>query len=118
MVNKVILVGNLGADPKMNGKICTFTLATTETYKKEKQTEWHKIVAFSRLAEICNEYLTRGSKVYIEGKIETQKWTDKDDNVRYTTQIIAREMKMLSARKESKPHEETPEQEIGSDVPF
>ena len=107
MVNKVILIGNLGADPEVrytqNGTaVANFRIATTETWKKEgekeEQTEWHRIVTFARLAEICGEYLSKGSKVYIEGRIQTRKWEDKDGNPRYTTEIVAREMKMLSPR--------------------
>ena len=107
MVNKVILIGNLGADPEVryaqNGTaVANFRIATTETWKKEggkeEQTEWHRIVTFGRLAEICGEYLSKGSKVYIEGRIQTRKWEDRDGNTRYTTEIVAREMKMLSPR--------------------
>ncbi|MBE9520793.1 MAG: single-stranded DNA-binding protein [Proteobacteria bacterium] len=107
MVNKVILIGNLGADPEVrytqNGTaVANFRIATTETWKKdgekEEQTEWHRIVTFARLAEICGEYLSKGSRVYIEGRIQTRKWEDRDGNPRYTTEIVAREMKMLSAR--------------------
>ena len=107
MVNKVILIGNLGADPEMrytqNGTaVANFRIATTETWKKEGEkeelTEWHRVVAFGRLAQICGEYLSKGSKVYIEGRIQTRKWEDRDGNPRYTTEIIAREMKMLSPR--------------------
>jgi single-strand DNA-binding protein len=107
MVNKAILIGNLGADPEVRytqsgTAVANFRIATTETWKKdgekEEQTEWHRIVTFARLAEICGEYLSKGSKVYIEGRIQTRKWEDKDGNPRYTTEIVAREMKMLSAR--------------------
>jgi single-strand DNA-binding protein len=107
MVNKVILIGNLGADPEMrytqNGTaVANFRIATTETWKKEGEkeelTEWHRVVAFGRLAQICGEYLSKGSKVYIEGRIQTRKWEDRDGNPRYTTEIMAREMKMLSPR--------------------
>jgi single-strand DNA-binding protein len=107
MVNKVILIGNLGADPEMrytqNGTaVANFRVATTETWKKEGEkeelTEWHRVVAFGRLAQICGEYLSKGSKVYIEGRIQTRKWEDRDGNPRYTTEIMAREMKMLSPR--------------------
>ena len=66
----------------------------------QDETEWHRIVAFGRLAEICGQYLTKGSKVYIEGRLQTSKWTDKDGNARYTTQVIAREMKMLDSRQD------------------
>ncbi len=108
MVNKVTLIGNLGSDPEIRytqsgAQVATFNVATTERWKGQdgqvqESTEWHKIVAWSRLAEICGEYLHKGSKVYIEGKIQTRKWQDKDGNDRYTTEIIAREMKMLSPR--------------------
>jgi len=103
----VILIGNLGADPEVrysqNGTaVANFRVATTETWKKEgekeEQTEWHRVVAFARLAEICGEYLSKGSKVYIEGRLQTRKWEDRDGNPRYTTEIVAREMKMLSPR--------------------
>ena len=136
MVNKVILIGNLGADPEVrytqNGTaVANFRLATTETWKKEGEkeelTEWHRIVTFGRLAEICGEYLSKGSKVYIEGRIQTRKWEDRDGNPRYTTEIVAREMKMLSPRgagdegqgayrEEEPPLPDVPP--MGDDVPF
>lgn len=137
MVNKVILIGNLGADPEVryaqNGTaVANFRIATTETWKKEgereEQTEWHRIVTFGRLAEICGEYLSKGSKVYIEGRIQTRKWEDRDGNTRYTTEVVAREMKMLSPRgagdesqrgayrEEEPPLAEVPPME--DDVPF
>lgn len=136
MVNKVILIGNLGADPEVrytqNGTaVANFRLATTETWtkegKKEEQTEWHRVVAFARLGEICGEYLSKGSKVYVEGRLQTRKWEDRDGNARYTTEIVAREMKMLSARgagesgSSSSGEEEPPYPEpsgMGDDVPF
>ncbi len=108
-VNKVILVGNLGADPEVkympNGNaVANVTLATSESWKdkqtgetKEK-TEWHRVVFFRRLAEIAGEYLKKGSQVYIEGKLQTRKWQDKNGNDRYTTEIIANEMQMLGGR--------------------
>jgi len=108
MINKVILIGNLGADPEMrftqNGTpVATFSLATTDRRKGQdgqvqEMTEWHRIVAWQRLAEICGEYLSKGSKVYIEGRLQTRKWKDQSGNDRYTTEIVAREMKMLSPR--------------------
>ena len=108
MINKVILIGNLGADPEMrytqNGTpVATFNVATTEKWKgqdgqQQEQTEWHRIVAWRKLAEICGEYLSKGSKVYIEGRLTTRKWADKDGNTRYTTEIQAREMKILTPR--------------------
>jgi single-strand DNA-binding protein len=108
MINKVLLIGNLGADPEIrytqNGTpVATFSLATTERRKGQdgqvqELTEWHRIVAWQRLAEICGEYLSKGSKVYIEGRLQTRKWKDQSGNDRYTTEIVAREMKMLSPR--------------------
>lgn len=103
MINKVILIGNVGRDPEVKytqsgTAVCNFSLATTERYNEEDHTEWHNIVAWKRLAEICGEYLTKGSKVYIEGKLTTRKWQDKDGDDKFTTEIVAREMKMLSPR--------------------
>ena len=135
MVNKVILIGNLGADPEVRYSqsgtaIANFRMATTETWKKqdgskEELTEWHRIVAFGRLGEICGEYLSKGTKVYIEGRLQTRKWDDRDGNTRYTTEIVAREMKMLSPKgtsdTSSTQYEEEPpfpEPVIGDDVPF
>jgi single-strand DNA-binding protein len=135
MINKVILIGNLGADPEVrytqNGTAVTnFRVATTESYKKEgerqEQTEWHRVVAFGRLGEICGEYLSKGSKVYIEGRLQTRKWEDRDGNARYTTEIVAREMKMLSPRgvggtvgnQPDEPPFPTPPSDFEDDVPF
>ena len=135
MINKAILIGNLGAAPEVRytqtgTAVTSFNLATTETWvkdtKKEEKTEWHKIVAWGRLGEICGEYLSKGSKVYIEGKIQTRQWDDKDGNKRYTTEIVAREMKKLSPKGGSSDHsssyqEEPPMPEpptMGEDVPF
>lgn len=108
MINKVILIGNLGADPEIRhtqsgAPVASFTLATTEKWKgqdgqMQESTEWHKIIAWQRLAEICGEYLRKGSRVYIEGKLQTRKWKDQAGNDRYTTEIVAREMKILSAK--------------------
>ena len=108
MINKAILIGNLGADPEIRHTqsgtpVATFNLATTERRKGQdgqvqESTEWHRIVAWQRLAEICGEYLHKGSRVYIEGKIQTRKWQDQNGVDRYTTEIVAREMKMLSPR--------------------
>ena len=134
MVNKVILIGNLGADPEVRYSqsgtaVANFRIATTETWKKqdgskEELTEWHRIVAFGRLGEICGEYLSKGSKVYIEGRLQTRKWDDRDGNTRYTTEIVAREMKILTPRggAENSSHFEEeppfPEPVMGDDVPF
>ena len=113
MLNKVMLIGNLGADPEVrftsNGTtVAIFRVATTEKWtsksgEAQQQTEWHNIVAWRRLAEICGEYLSKGSRVYIEGKLQTRKWQDQNGNNRYTTEIIAKEMKMLSPRPENMP---------------
>ena len=103
-----MLIGNLGATPEQrkasNGSaVSNFSLATSSRWKDadgqmQEETEWHRVVAFGRLAEICGQYLTKGSKVYIEGRLQTNKWTDKDGNTRYTTQVVAKEMKMLDSR--------------------
>jgi len=107
-VNKVILVGNLGRDPEVRtiesgAKVATFTLATTEVYKnkegnKVEQTEWHRIVLWRGLAEVAEKYLRKGKPVYIEGKIATRKYTDKDNVERTVTEIIADNMVMLGTR--------------------
>jgi single-strand DNA-binding protein len=108
-VNKVILIGNLGRDPETrympNGEAVTnVTLATTENWKdkssgeRQEKTEWHRVTFYRRLAEIAGEYLKKGSQVYVEGRLETRKWTDKEGKDRYTTEIIATEMKMLGSR--------------------
>ncbi|MDX1537281.1 single-stranded DNA-binding protein [Arsukibacterium sp.] len=108
-INKVILIGNLGADPEVRympqgGAVANMTLATSESWtdkntnEKKEQTEWHRVVIYQRLAEIAGEYLRKGSKVYIEGKLKTRKWTDKDGVERYTTEIVANELQMLDGR--------------------
>ncbi|HQU99284.1 MAG TPA: single-stranded DNA-binding protein [Nitrosomonas sp.] len=107
-VNKVILIGNLGKDPETrymsNGEAVTnITLATTDTWKdkngdKQEKTEWHRVTFYRKLAEIAGEYLKKGRSVYVEGRLETRKWTDKNGMDRYTTDIIATDMKMLGTR--------------------
>ncbi|NNJ92291.1 MAG: single-stranded DNA-binding protein [Gammaproteobacteria bacterium] len=108
-VNKVILVGNLGQDPEVrympNGNaVANITVATSETWKdkntgdNQEKTEWHRVVMFRRLGEIAGEYLKKGSKVYIEGKLQTRKWQDKNGQDRYTTEIVADQMQMLDSR--------------------
>lgn len=108
-INKAILIGNLGADPEVrylpNGSAVTnVTLATSEVWKDKQtgeqhdRTEWHRIVFFNRLAEIAGEYLRKGSKVYVEGRLQTRKWQDKNGQEKYTTEIIANEMQMLDGR--------------------
>jgi single-strand DNA-binding protein len=107
-VNKVILIGNLGRDPEVrylpNGDaVANISIATTETWKdkggeKQEKTEWHRVSMFSKLAEIAGEYLKKGSQVYIEGRLETRKWTDKEGHERSTTEIRADRMQMLGSR--------------------
>ena len=108
-VNKVIIIGNLGNDPEVKympngGAVTNVTVATSESWKdkasgeQKEKTEWHRVVFFKRLAEIVGEYLKKGSKVYIEGKLQTRKWQDQSGNDRYTTEIIAHEMQMLDSR--------------------
>jgi single-strand DNA-binding protein len=106
-VNKVILVGNLGSDPELrytpSGKaVASFNLATHEKWtgkdgEKNERTEWHRIVAWDRLGEICGEYLHKGSQIYIEGRLQTRSWEDKDGNKRSTTEIITQTMQMLGS---------------------
>ncbi|ODU97147.1 MAG: single-stranded DNA-binding protein [Thiomonas sp. SCN 64-16] len=108
-VNKVILVGNLGRDPETRfapsgSAICNITLATSRNWKdkssgeKREETEWHRVVFYDKLAEIAGEYLKKGRPVYVEGRLKTRKWTDKDGVEKYTTEIIAEEMQLLGGR--------------------
>jgi len=108
-INKVILVGNLGQDPETKAMpsgmtVCNLRLATSESWKDKQtgemkeQTEWHSVAMFGRLAEIAGEYLRKGSQVYIEGRLRTRKWQDKEGRDRYTTEIVANEMQMLGSR--------------------
>ncbi len=108
-VNKVILIGNLGRDPETRympsgGAVTTCTLATSDSWKDkatgqlQERTEWHRIVFFNRLAEIAGEYLKKGSKIYVEGRLQTRKWQGQDGQDRYTTEIVAADMQMLDSR--------------------
>jgi single-strand DNA-binding protein len=108
-VNKVIIVGNLGKDPEVRympsgGAICNVTVATTRQWKnkesgeKMEETDWHRVVFFDRLAEIAGEYLKKGRSVYVEGRLRTRKWTDKEGKDQYTTEVVATEMQMLGSR--------------------
>ena len=108
-INKVILIGNLGQDPETRympsgGAVTNLRLATNESWKdkatgeQKERTEWHSVAMFGRLAEIAAEYLRKGSQVYVEGRLQTRKWQDKDGNDRYTTEVVANEMQMLSGR--------------------
>ena len=109
MLNKVMLIGNLGADPEVRylpsgSAVATVRIATSRTWKdkqtgeKKTDTEWHRVVFFERLAEIVGEYLKKGSQIYVEGRIRTQKWQDKEGQDRYTTEIVGSEMHMLGSR--------------------
>ncbi len=135
-VNKVILVGRLGADPEIRytaegQPVATFRIATNETWVKngerQEHTEWHRIVAFGRLAEICGEYLSKGRQVYIEGRLRTRSFEDREGTRRYVTEVIANDMRMLDGRRESLdsgvsspgPREESlPEPPPDEDLPF
>lgn len=136
-VNKVILLGRLGKDPEVRytnsgTAITSFSMATSTAFtnkegQKEEKTEWHKIVAFGRLGEICGEYLAKGKQVYIEGRIQTRDWEDKDGNKRWTTEIIVQNMQLLgapgaekdrSSSSEPPPLDESSAGPPESDVPF
>jgi single-strand DNA-binding protein len=107
-VNKVIIVGNLGRDPETRympegGAITNISVATTDKWKDkngemQEKTEWHRVAFFGKLAEIAGEYLKKGSQVYVEGRLQTRKWQDKDGNDKYTTEIVAQQMQMLGSR--------------------
>uniref|UniRef100_C6E9H8 Single-stranded DNA-binding protein n=1 Tax=Geobacter sp. (strain M21) TaxID=443144 RepID=C6E9H8_GEOSM len=109
-LNKVMLIGNLGKDPEVRytaggTAVASFSVATTEKFKGkdgnwEEKTEWHNITLWARLAEIAGEYLSKGKTVYIEGRLQTRKWTDKEGKDRYTTEIVGEKMQMLSSKGE------------------
>jgi single-strand DNA-binding protein len=126
-VNKAIIVGNLGRDPEVRysasgSAIANINVATTDSWKdrqsgeRQERTEWHRVVFFNRLAEIAGEYLKKGSQVYIEGRIQTRKWEDKDGNDRWTTEIVANEMQMLGSRG-SGGMQDAPAEDFGSASP-
>lgn len=138
-VNKVVLVATLGKDPEVRygqsgNAMANVTMATSEQWKdkqtgeKQEKTEWHRVVFFNRLAEIVAEYLKKGSQVYIEGKLQTRKWTDKEGNDKYTTEIVANEMQMLGGRQDNnqgqqqaapQQQQSAPQQDnFDDDVPF
>jgi len=112
-VNKVILIGNLGQEPELRytgsgTAVCNMRLATNESYtnrdgEEVQKTEWHNVVAWGRLGEVCNEYLDKGSQVYFEGSLQTRSWEDRDDNTRYTTEVKAREMMFLDSNRQGAP---------------
>lgn len=139
-VNKVILVGNLGKDPDVKylpngGAVANLTLATSERWKdkttgeEQEKTEWHRVVMFGRLGEITGQYLKKGSKIYVEGKLQTRKWQDKEGVERYTTDIVANEMQMLDGKQQGgeqdapRSSSKQPENKLAddfddSDIPF
>ncbi len=135
MVNKVILVGNVGMDPEVRyleggTAVATMRLATSETYKNKNgeritQTEWHSVVLWRGLADIAEKYVKKGMQLYIDGRLRTRSWDDKEGNKRYTTEVVAETMKMLSrkdddtAQTQEKQHEESaPEVSEPDDLPF
>jgi single-strand DNA-binding protein len=133
MVNKVILVGNLGADPEVRytpsgTKVTNFRIATSDRWtdkdgNRQERTEWHSIVTFGKLADICGEYLAKGRQVYVEGRIQTRSWEDRDGQKRYATEIVATDMKMLGSRGPSKTEEAAGRSDEGGpapddDIPF
>ncbi len=129
-INKVILVGNLGKDPEVrhldNGvAVANFSLATTENYKNKEgervsQTEWHNVVLWRGLAEVAEKYLKKGANVYIEGKIKTRKWEDKEGVTRYSTEILGDNMTMLGGKlsSENKTEQSSKSEDPKDDLPF
>jgi len=135
-VNKVILIGILGADPEVKhlpsgSTVVNISVATSESWKdkttgeQQERTEWHKVVFFNRLAEIITEYLKKGSKIYVEGSLRTNKWQDKQGNDRYTTEIIGNNMQMLDSKNEKAPNnykketqQPTTTEAFDDDIPF
>lgn len=136
-INKVILIGNLGKDPEVRytpsgTAVANFSIATTENWtnkdgEKESHTEWHRIVAWGRLGEICGEYLSSGKQVYIEGRIRTNEWEDQEGNKRQNKEIVALTMQMLGSRAQAEPSSDespSPEPDTASsgptedDIPF
>jgi len=135
VVNKVMLIGRLGADPEIRytpsgAEVATFRIATSESWtnktgEKEERTEWHRIVAWRGLAKICGEYLSKGKLVYVEGRLRTRSWEDRDGNKRTTTEIEATDMKMLGGigeagrkAKEAEPESAPPAAKEEEDIPF
>ena len=118
-INKVILIGNLGKDPEIKhtasgAAIVNATLATNESWKgkdgeRQERTEWHRLVFFGKLAEIVGEYLTKGSQIYVEGRIQTRTWEDNEGKTRYTTEIVGNNMQMLGSKGGSEQSESAPE---------
>jgi single-strand DNA-binding protein len=134
-INKVIIVGNLGNDPDTKytasgSAVTNLSLATSEKWKDKQtgenveKTEWHRVVMFGKLAEIAGEYLRKGSKVYVEGKLQTRKWTDKEGQERYTTEIVANELQMLDSKPsgnapaQQRPQKAAEPEPLDGDIPF
>lgn len=138
-INKVILIGNVGQDPEVKvmpsgGTVANISIATSESWtdkqtgEKVEKTEWHRVIFFKRLAEVVGEYVKKGSKIYVEGRLQTKKWQDNNGNDRYTTEIIANSMQMLDSKSDSAPAQKkepksgyaTAEQmeEFDDDIPF
>jgi single-strand DNA-binding protein len=147
-LNKVMIIGNLGADPEVRyspagNAVTNIRVATTESWRdkqtgeQQERTEWHRVVGFNRLAEIMGEYLRKGSKVYIEGKLQTRKWQGQDGQDRFTTEVVANDMQMLDGRGEggggtapapgasnqasqqpSEPASQAPPEDFDDDIPF
>ncbi len=132
-LNKVLIIGNLGSDPEIKyttsgSAVANLSIATSERWKdrntgeQKEQVEWHRVVLFARLAEIAEQYLKKGSKVFIEGKLQTRDWEDAEGKKRYTTEVIAREMTMLDSRtgSDAAPQQQDsgPEENFEEDIPF
>ena len=135
-VNKVLIIGNLGSDPeikytKAGDPVANLSIATSESWKDknsgdlQEKVEWHRVVMFSRLAEIAEQYLKKGSKVFVEGKLQTRKWQDQEGKDRYTTEVVAKDMTMLDSRSTSQAQENSPKVEsdkpkddFEEDIPF
>ena len=128
-VNKAIIVGNLGNDPDVKntstgGTVTNITVATSESWtdkntgEKKEETEWHRVVFFNKLAEIAGEYLRKGSQVYVEGKIKTRKWQDKDGNDRYSTEIVGNDMQMLGGKPNNTSQQTSGPADFSDNIPF
>lgn len=128
-LNKVQLIGRLGADPETRympsgSAVTNVRMATSETWKdkdsgeKKERTEWHNVAFFGRLAEVVAEYLSKGSQCYVEGKLRTRKWQDRDGNDRYTTEIVANELVMLGGKRSEAKQDESPPKDFDDDIPF
>ena len=125
-VNKAILVGNVGQDPDIRftgegNAVANLSLATSEKYKGEPHTEWHKLVAFRKTAELIQQYVKKGTRLFVEGKIQTRKWEDKEGNNRYTTEIVVNNLQFLggdSSSQETVKPAQKKEETLDDDIPF